>query len=128
MPFYSSPIRRIRDCGGVVVEMPGFSVQEHEYDREAVECLDLERKPFQYELDLEPTNEDAQQLRSYQERCGVPGERVELWNLWLGEGQRITVPGIHGQLTWLDVDTLEQLCNPLWRDGIPGSCRMTVTI
>ena len=65
-------------------------------------------KPFQYELDLRATGEDAAQLRAYLETHLRPGETAELWKLWVGDGQarafRFT-----GTLAALEPDSLEQL-------------------
>ena len=65
-------------------------------------------KPFQYELDLRATGEDAAQLRAYLETHLRPGETAELWNLWVGDGParafRFT-----GPLAALEPDSLEQL-------------------
>lgn len=46
--------------------------------------------------------------RAYLERNLRPGERVELWNLWVGEGP---ARGVYcsGRVENLAVDTLEQL-------------------
>ena len=124
LPLYDSGARRTETSshGGytVSIERNGFSVQEHKYYRGAVEDLGLSMRPFRYELDLEATEEDARQLRDYLARYGRPGEPVELWNLWVGDGE---VRALHlaGPLRALDRDTLEQL---LERDQ---TC-MTITI
>ena len=124
LPLYGSGPRRVETSshGGytVSIERNGFSVQEHKYYRGAVEDLGLSMKPCQYELDLDATEEDARQLRDYLARYGRPGEQVELWNLWVGDGE---VRALHlaGPLRALDRDTLEQL---LEKD----QTRMTITI
>lgn len=128
MPLYDPDLRRISVSNGFTVEVPGFSIQAHEYYRDAVDSLGLEMKPFQYELNLDATDEDAEQLRTYLETNGTPGEQVELWNLWVGDDRETHVPHFRGRLVDLDVDTLDQLCNPPVRNYIPGQCRMTITI
>lgn len=128
MPLYDPELRRISISNSFTVEVPGFSVQAHEYYRDAVDSLSLEMKPFQYELNLKATHEDAEQLRTYLETNGTPGEQVELWKLWVGDDPPARVPHFHGPLSDLDVDTLDQLCNPPAQNNIPGQCRMTITI
>ena len=74
LPLYDSHTRRARAEGAVTVEGDGFSVQANEYYRQAVEELDFPMKPCRYELDLEPTGQDAGLLRTYLERHLRPGE------------------------------------------------------
>ena len=128
MPLYDPELRRISVSGGFTLEASGFSVQVHEYYRDAVDSLGLEMKPFRYELNLEAASEDAVQLRTYLETNGTPGEQVELWNLWVGDDRETHVPHFRGQLSHLDADTLEQLCSPPAQNHMPGQCRLTVTI
>lgn len=128
MPLYDPDLRRISVSNGFTVEVPGFSVQDHEYYRDAVDSLGLEIKPFRYELNLEAASEDAVQLRTYLETNGTPGEQVELWNLWVGDDRETHVPHFRGRLSHLDADTLEQLCSPPAQNNMPGQCRLTVTI
>lgn len=108
LPLYRSSSRRIRSTPSGSVTEDGFSVQTHKYYRCGVEELGLTMKPFQYELDLQATGEDAAQLRTYLEKHLRPGETAELWNLWVGDGParafRFT-----GPLAALAPDTLEQL-------------------
>lgn len=112
LPLYNSKIKRsgTRRMGAQVValEAGGFSVQPHQYYRQAVEELGLEMKPYQYELNLDATGQDAQQLRDYLLEHCKPGEQVELWNLWAGD---MDVRSFHltGPLSDLDKDALEQL-------------------
>ena len=75
MPLYDPDLRRISVSNGFTVEVPGFSVQDHEYYRDAVDSLGLEMKPFQYELNLDATDEDAEQLRTYLETNGTRANR-----------------------------------------------------
>ena len=112
LPLYDSGVRRAETSshGGytVSIETNGFSVQEHTYYREAVEDLGLPMKPCRYELDLRATEGDAAELRAYLERNLRPGEAVELWNLWVGDGP--TRPHrFGGRLAGLDSDTIRQL-------------------
>ena len=76
LPLYDSHTRRVRAEGPVTVERDGFSVQANEYYRAAVEELDFPMKPCRYELDLEPTGQDAGLLRTYLERHLRPGEEA----------------------------------------------------
>ena len=62
LPLYRSGSRRIRTAPSDPVAGDGFSVQTHQYYRQVVEELGLTMKPFQYELDLRATGEDAAQL------------------------------------------------------------------
>ena len=86
----------------------GFAVHALKYYRTAVEELGLSIKPVRYELDLEDTEQDARLLRDYLKKYAKPGERVELWNLWVGE---VNAHGFRlaGRLDDLDGDTLQQL-------------------
>ena len=81
LPLYDSGISRLRTvkAGGmtVTVEEDGFSVQDHEYYRQAVDCLALDMQPCRYELNLYPTQEDAAQLRAYLSKNCARGETVE---------------------------------------------------
>ena len=80
----------------------------HECYRQTAEELGLEMKSYQYKLNLDVAEQDAQQLRDYLTQHGKPGEQVELWNLWVGKGN---VRAFHpmGPLRDLDGDVLEQL-------------------
>ena len=84
-----------------------FSIQPLAYYRSAVEDLGLSMKPCRYELNLCPT-EEAALLRAYLAQNCAPGETVELWQLWVGDG-----PGkptrFSGPLADLDGAALEQL-------------------
>ena len=86
LPLYESGIRRTRTAGSATVESGGFSVQEHVYYREAVEELGLTMKPCRYELELQAEESGAAALRAYLEKHLRPGETVELWSLWVGDG------------------------------------------
>lgn len=90
------------------METAGFSIQAHEYYRQTAEELGLEMKSYQYKLNLDVAEQDAQQLRDYLTQHGKPGEQVELWNLWVGN---VNVRAFHpmGPLRDLDRDVLEQL-------------------
>lgn len=72
LPLYRSGSRRIRTAPSGPVAGDGFSVQTHKYYRQVVEELGLTMKPFQYELDLRATGEDAAQLRAYLETAPLP--------------------------------------------------------
>lgn len=128
MPLYDPGLRRVSASGAFSVETPGFSIQPHEYYRDAVEDLDLNMKPYQYELDVQATTEEAALLRAYLEQHTSPGEQVELWTVWVGSDRALQIPHFRGRLADLDQEALEQLCNPPEQNGCPGQCRMTVTI
>ena len=112
LPLYESGLRRLsvlREHGQTVTwETEGFSVREHRYYRCAVEELGLPLKPYRYELNLEVTEQDAQRLRDYLEKNLAPGERVELWSLWVGDGPSKAVR-FSGRLSDLAQDTLKQM-------------------
>lgn len=108
-----SPLIRLRQPPDTysrprTVETAGFSIQVHEYYRQTAEELGLEMKSYQYKLNLDVAEQDAQQLRDYLTQQGKPGEQVELWNLWVGN---VNVRAFHpmGPLRDLDRDVLEQL-------------------
>ena len=65
-------------------------------------------KPCRYELNLVATEQDAALLQDYLQANCIPGEQVELWNLWVGDAR---VWGFHlaGPLADLDMDALTQL-------------------
>ena len=133
LPLYDSGIRRVETSshGGytVSIETGGFSVQENSYYRPAVDELGLVLKPYQYELNLRATPEDAEQLRAYLAKNLSPGETVELWNLWVGSDREERMPRFRGKLADLDRETLEQFCNPpLPRPRTPWQCQMTIEI
>lgn len=112
MPLYEAGEQRHRTVhiptGNLQVWEDGFSVREHSYYRFSVDELALTMKPFQYELDLQVTEYDLRFLRGYLEKNCRPGERVELWDLWVGgEGTRLR--RFRGSLSALDLGTLEQL-------------------
>ena len=112
LPQCAARTRRVRtvstDGGLLTVEEDGFSVQKHAYYRWAVDQLGLTLKPFQYELDLRATQDDAEQLRAYLEENCTSGEQVEVWNLWVGD-EPGRVRRFSGELSAVAVDTLEQL-------------------
>ena len=121
LPLYDSGIRRssASTAGGacVQVETPGFSIQPHQYYRDAVEALGLEMKLWQYELNVEAAEAEAEQLRAYLKRSCRPGETIELWNLWVGDDREEKIARFQGRLG-----------DPPAQNGCPGQCRMAVTI
>ncbi len=114
LPCYQSDIQRPSppNRGPIVVTLPPecycFSVQPHRDYRMAVEELGLEIKPYQYELNLKATEQDAWELRNYLTQHCQTGEQVALWNLWVGD---VNVRAFHleGPLSDLDKEALEQL-------------------
>ena len=132
MPLYDPELCRTYPAQAngddVIMETPSFSIQLHEYYREAVEELGLEMKPWQYELNLEAREDEAALLRDYLKKHCLSREQVELWNLWIGDDREETIPCYRGLLADLDGDTLDQLCNPPMHNDCPGQCRMIITI
>ena len=133
LPLYDSGIRRVETSshGGytVSIETGGFSVQENSYYRPAVDELGLVLKPYQYELNLRATPEDAEQLRAYLAKNLRPGETVELWNLWVGPDREERVCSFRGKLAQLDGETLRQFCcPPPGQRELPWQCRLTIEI
>lgn len=112
MPLLEACTRQTRTAGygreAIIVEEDGFSVWEHSYYCLAVDELNLPMKPCRYELNLRATWEDAQELRAYLMANARPGERVELWYLWVGDAPG-RVRRFCGPLADIAVDTLEQL-------------------
>ena len=125
LPLYDSGIRRssASTAGGacVQVETPGFSIQPHQYYRDAVEALGLEMKLWQYELNVEAAEAEAEQLRAYLKRSCRPGETIELWNLWVGDDREEKIARFQGRLGDLDREALEQLCDPPTKTAAPAS-------
>ena len=86
----------------------GFVVAPHEYYRNAVDELDIEMKPFQYELDFQTCQTDLDHLLSYLRENFAPGEEVELWSLWVGLGGG-RAHRYRGKLSEFDLETLGML-------------------
>ena len=87
----------------------GFAVTEHIYYREVVDFLDYEMKPFQYALSLEQCEADLNRLLTYLRKNFSPGEEVELWSLWVGDGHGEQPIRYRGRLSEFDLDTLGML-------------------
>ena len=109
LPLYDPHARRVRAEGSVTVERDGFSVQANAYYRQAVEELDFPMKPCRYELDLEPTGQDAGLLRTYLERHLRPGEKAQLWSVWVPRYPEDGLSRYRGRLEDLDGDALAPL-------------------
>ena len=112
LPPFVSGERRVRSVpmpgGTLCVEEDGFSVVPLTYYKTAVEDLALAVKPCRYELDLQDTPQDLLCLRSYLTAHCLPGEQVELWNLWVG-GENDPVRHFSGAFRDFDLEVLEQL-------------------
>lgn len=108
LPLYAAQTRRVYFHSGVRYEEEGFSVQPHVYYRPAVDNLELSMKPHRYELDLRATEQDAALLRDYLRQSCIPGEQVELWNLWVSD-IRVRAFRLTGPLADLDADALVQM-------------------
>ena len=108
LPLFVSKPRRVYLRRSRRYDEDGFSVQPHVYYRPAVDDLELPMKPYRYELNLGATEQDAALLQDYLQANCIPGEQVELWNLWVGDAR---VRGFHlaGPLADLDMDALTQL-------------------
>ena len=87
----------------------GFAVMEHSYYRDSTDCLDYEMKPFQYELTPERCETDLNHLLTYLRENFSPGEEVELWSLWVGDGHGERPIRYRGRLSEFDLDTLGML-------------------
>lgn len=73
--------------------------------------LELSMKPHRYELDLRATEQDACPAAGLSRQSCIPGEQVELWNLWVSD-IRVRAFRLTGPLADLDADAL---CR--WRSG-----------
>lgn len=113
LPLYDPGVRRVRTSGrgghAVTVEEDGFSVREHGYYRDAVDELGFSMKPCRYELDLRTTQQDTDLLRGYLERNLTPGERAELWSVWVPCYPEDGLTHYRGRLTDLDLETVALL-------------------
>ena len=109
LPLYDPHARRVRAEGSVTVERDGFSVQANAYYRQAVEELDFPMKPCRYELDLEPTDQDAGLLKQYLEQQLRPGEEVQLWSVWVPRYPEDGLSRYRGQWEELDREALTLL-------------------
>ena len=109
LPLYDSHARRVRAEGSVTVERDGFSVQANAYYRQAVEELDFPMKPCRYELDLEPTDQDAGLLKQYLEQQLRPGEEVQLWSVWVPRYPEDGLSRYRGRWEELDREALTLL-------------------
>ena len=98
--------------GGVTVTVPGFSVSEHTYYQAAVEALGFVMMPFRYELDMCGDENDLRSLSEYLKANFSPGEELELWSLWVGDGGGERPRYRHCALRELDRERLRLLCEP----------------
>ena len=123
----------LKDKRGTAISytgLQGFRVAEHTYYRSAVDILNYPIKPFQYELELELHEDDLRHLLEYLSAHFSPGETVELWSIWVGIDNNGRLPPHYtGKLADFGMDTLEQLLKPgNTPSGVPGQCRITVTV
>ena len=98
----------------------GFRVGEHSYYRDAVDSLGLEIKPFRYALDFECCEADLNQLLTYLKENFSPGEEVELWSLWVGDGHGERPIHYRGRLSEFDLDTLGMLTETQYEPDLTG--------
>lgn len=100
---------RTSESGGYVITLlRGFRVAQLNYYRQAVEELDCPMKPFRYEIELEKDGRDLENLRAYLRQNFSQGERLELWNLWVGDTAVKCPPRFRGSLADFDMEALEQ--------------------
>ena len=98
----------------------GFAVTEHSYYRDAVDALEYEMKPFRYELSLEQCETDLDRLLAYLREHLSPGEEVELWSLWVGDGHGERPVHYRGRLSEFDLDTLGMLTQTQYEPDLTG--------
>ena len=125
-PRFRNP--ELRGQQRVVSCVDQFTVHEHTYYRSAVADLELEMRPHQYEFHVADSQWGVDQLTAYLKENLSPGEKAELWSLWVGNDREDRPVHFRGRLSDLDLDTLDQLLNLPMKDGKLGQCRMTVTI
>lgn len=120
LPLLDNQGTRTRSNGRVTVTIPGFAVTEHAYYRDAVDALGFDLPPCLYELDLEPTPEDLQHLRKYLTENLAPGEEVELWSLWVGNGGGERPRYSRCALRELDLPRLKELTDVQYEPDYTG--------
>lgn len=136
LPFLEPQGARSLAGRDFTVSAPGFSVGEHAYYRRAVEALGFEIKPFQVELDLAVCEDDLRLLTAYIRENFSPGEELELWSLWVGEGGGERPRYRHCALRELDMNRLRFLREPQYEpdhtgefpEGLISQICLTVTV
>ncbi len=98
----------------------GFQIAEHRYYRDAVDALGFAMKPFQFELSLERCRADLDRLLDYLRANFAPGETVELWSLWVGDGGGTRPRRYRGKLSEFDLDTLGMLTEIQYEPDLTG--------
>ena len=93
----------------------GFRIEPHAYYQPAVDALGYTVKPFQYELDFEAVEQDLCSLQRYLRQNFAPGEQLELWSVWVGDGEHPELIRITQSVGEIDLAVLEQL---LWADQL----------
>ncbi len=111
---------RTLSAGGTTVTAPGFSVSEHTYYQAAVEALGFAMMPFRAELDLTPREDDLHLFTAYIRESFSPGEALELWSLWVGDGGGERPLYRHCALRDLDMARLRLLCEPQYEPDYTG--------
>ena len=104
-PRFRNP--ELRGQQRVVSGVDQFTVYEHTYYRSAVADLELEMRPHQYEFHVADSQWGVDQLTAYLKENLSPGEKAELWSLWVGSGPARPVR-YAGSLADFDLDTLRQ--------------------
>ena len=106
----------------------GFLVEEHSYYRHAVDELHLHMKPYQFEFSLEAVESDLLHLKTYLTDHLIPGDEIELWNLWVGIDRSDFVCHERRTLTTLDMEAIGQLLNTTLANGKFDQFKMTISI
>ncbi len=136
LPLLEPHGTRTLSGGGVTVAAPGFSVSEHTYYQAAVEALGFAMMPFRAELDLIACEDDLRCLTAYIRESFSPGEALELWSLWVGDGGGERPRVRRCALRELDMKTLRFLCEPQYEpdytgdfpEGLISQICLTVTV
>lgn len=136
LPLLEPRGTRTSSGGGFAVATPGFSVSKHTYYQAAVEALGFAMMPFRAELDLIAREDDLHLLTAYLRRHFSPGEELELWSLWVGDGGGERPRYRHCALRELDMNTLRFLCELQYEpdytgdfpEGLISQICLTVTV
>ena len=101
----------VEDTAHTISFPRGFQVSDHSYYRSCVDGLGYSMKPYQYELDLDPSQTDLTHLKNYLSETLSCGEQAELWSLWVSDLSERTLLRSHLPLSAFTMSNLEQLLN-----------------